>query len=90
MYFVSTVGKHQNIRVVGYFSKYEDALEVVFKNYGDIYEAGYYPYALIENVPEGLYKYDMTPQWFKWNIDYGYQPCDTPEEYKNMVGFGVG
>ena len=89
MYFVSTINKHRGIRTVGYFSKYEDALEVVTKNYGDIYEEGYYPYALIENVPEGLYKYDTEPQWFKWDID-GYKQCDTPEEYKNTVGFGIG
>ena len=42
-------------RTVGYFSTVERAIECLEKNWGDLNEAGYYPWAVIEAVPEGLY-----------------------------------
>lgn len=41
--------------VVGYFHTLEGAVEAVEHNYGDIEEAGWYQFALICEVPCGLY-----------------------------------
>ena len=76
-------------RCVGYFNSYEEAEEIVTGNYGDLYEEGYYQYAVIENIPEGLYQYDFEPVFFKW--DNGeFKKCDRPEGLENICGLSIG
>ena len=94
MYFITTLERDfEGTRCVGYFSKLEDAVEAVINNYYDLNEAGYYPYAVIENIPEGIYHYDENPIWFKYDkntnkyIQIDQRPVGI-EEY--MIGFGIG
>lgn len=64
MYFVATIQDlhstpyplKETTRVVGYFLDLEDAVECVEGNWGDLYEAGYYKYAVIEDVEPGIYQ----------------------------------
>ena len=42
-------------RTVGWFPTKKDAMKCVLENWGDIYEDGWYPYAVIEDVQPGLY-----------------------------------
>jgi hypothetical protein len=54
------------IRTVAWFTTLEDAIKCIKENWGDIYESGHYPYALVEEVPEGLYQYSPVVQNHKW------------------------
>lgn len=95
VYFVATI---RNIdiegttgtRVVGYYEDLETARKCVEENWGDIYEDGYYKYAVIEDVEPGLYRScDSTPIFFKWE-DGGYEEIDKPTELKGFFGFTIG
>lgn len=93
MYFVTTVSKEHGNRCVGYFTEVEAAIEVIENNIGDIYEAGYYPYAVIEKIPEGLYQYDQNPMWFTYiEKTEKYQPTPPPLfiRKEHLVGFAIG
>ena len=94
MYFVTAVNSKNDTRCVGYFSDKEMAIEVVENNIGDLYEAGCYPYIVIENIPEGIYQYDTQPIWFVYvKKTEKYQICATPlfiRKQKCMVGFAIG
>lgn len=70
VYFVTTLGPGR-ARTVGYFRSFDDARKCVEENWGDIYEAGYYPYAVIEAMPEGLYPAPLLMDrdhqtWYRW------------------------
>ena len=67
MYFITTISEKHGDRCVGYVSKLEDAISIVEQNQCDLWEAGYYPYAVIEHVKEGIYQYDQDPLWFTFN-----------------------
>lgn len=93
MYFVTTVSEKHGNRCVGYFTDKETAVEVVENNIGDIYEAGYYPYAVIENIPEGLYQYDTEPLWFTYiEKTDKYQVSTAPLFVRkgHFAGFAIG
>lgn len=70
MYFITSVYPKSDgygTRCVGYLSDKEKAINAVINNACDIYEAGAYPYAIIEYIEEGFYQYDFEPLWFKYN-----------------------
>lgn len=92
MYFITTISKKNGNRCVGYYANEQDAIDAVTCNACDLNEAGYYPYAIIENVKEGLYQYDQSPIWFKYNEDTEeYEKSDRPDFIpSNYVGFGIG
>ena len=95
VYFVATI---RNIdiegpigtRVVGYFNTYLDATKCIEENWGDLYEDGYYKYAVIEGVEPGLYKsVESEPVFYKW-INDRYTKIEKPVELKSFVGFTIG
>lgn len=93
MYFITTITKDFNeFRCIGYFKDLSNAKRILEYNVHDVYECGYYPYAVIEFIPEGIYRYDLEPQWYKWDkIDNKYIECIfQPLEIKNCVGFAIG
>jgi hypothetical protein len=99
IYAVVTIKKdHTDQRVVGWFPTKERAEKIVLGNYGDIYECGWYPLVVIEEVEPGLYPNAENKWWFKWhkktaaNPAYGYRLCKTPKQYKDMkyVGLSMG
>lgn len=51
-------------RAPGYFRKLDEAFECISKNRGDIFEDGYYNYAVIEKIGQGLYPQVQEIQWF--------------------------
>lgn len=54
-------------RTVGLFWKKEDAFDILHHNYGDLWEAGYYPYAVVEEVGEGLYPLKINHWFFEYH-----------------------
>lgn len=51
----------------------------------------YYPYALVEKVPSGIYP-DCSEDrvWFyRWE-NGTYVPCERPERFNGVIGFTIG
>lgn len=102
MYFITSVYPKKEgygTRCVGYLSNKEKAIDAVINNACDIYEAGAYPYAIIEHIEEGLYQYDFEPMWFKYNQEISkYEQIDKIPDFisdstlsfGNTVGFAIG
>lgn len=95
MFFVTTIFIKDNdvkrSRCVGYFSDVEAAKKVVYNNYGDIHEAGYYNYCVIERIEEGLYQFDTNPLWYEWSKSKGgFVDCLAPLAAKHTIGFSIG
>ena len=55
-------------RVVGFYHMFEQADKAVRENWDDIYENGYYKYAVIECCEEGLYPFCTKPIFYKWGL----------------------
>lgn len=91
MFFITTINK-DDYRCVGYYSKIDKAVNTVVYNKGDLYEAGWYPYAVIEEIKEGIYQYDQEPMWFKFNEKTErYEECEKPSFIDDhLVGFAIG
>lgn len=92
MYFITTIdSKDGDQRCVGYYSNFKKAEEIVLDNIFDICETCY-DYAVIENIPEGLYQYDDKPIWYEWNdVDEKYERLEKiPEQYEKFIGFAIG
>jgi hypothetical protein len=76
MYFVTTIEDLYNdndfslgnIRTVGFWSKFEDAENVVINNNCDINET-IYDYAIIEELEEGLYPFSINSFLYKFDYD---------------------
>lgn len=84
MYFVTTLKILNNEivrkRTVGFSSNLELLENALNCNSCDIYECGYYNYAVIESIEEGFYNYDLNPSWFKWdNEKQGFYKCSKPD-----------
>lgn len=101
MYFITTVYiKNKEIvrtKTVGYFSDFNIIKKILETNSYDLYEYGYYNFAVVENVPEGIYKYDMEPNWFKYDKKQeGFFECPAPRlknnfgEYAQIFAFSIG
>ena len=92
-----TTYEHRANRSVGHAETYKEAEEWITDNVMDINEAGYYPYTVVEAYKPGIYMYGMEPIFFEWDTsctirrDKGYVKLDdTPEEFKQIVGYGLG
>jgi hypothetical protein len=78
-------------RAVGYAKTFEEADEWVRSNVCDISEEGYYRFAVIEPTSPGIYTFQRTEFWYKWNGEKEqYEPCGKPERFKQVVSWGLG
>lgn len=79
-------------RTVGWFSQYETAHDCVSENWGDIYEEGYYRFAVIEEFPSGIYQHRINEWWYEWDIDQGKYILlkETPDYFFQIANFGIG
>lgn len=91
MFFITTMGENgKSPRTVGYLRTFNEAEEVVLKNKYDIYEYSY-PYAVIENIPIGIYEFDFNPVWYKWDdVDNSYKKIQKPKFSEGFIGWGIG
>lgn len=89
MFFVTTIcNADEDTRCVGYFKTFEEAENIILNNVGDINET-IYDYAVIENIPEGLYQYDQNASWYKWN-NGRYEKTNKLDVYNHLVGWAIG
>ena len=81
-------------RVPGYFEDLDTAKKCIEENWGDLYEDGYYKYAVIEDVEPGLYKSsESDPIFYKWEGDSKtgkYVEIKRPVEFDHLFGFTIG
>jgi len=99
IYFVVCIGPYaeeerQRHRCWGWYKDLEDAVKAVEKNHTDINEAGYYPYAIIEKVPNGVLPVGVEEiHWFKWKGGRekgGYVKITKPVWSKNICNWSIG
>ena len=78
-------------RAVGFFHEFDSAEYALVNNILDIYEEGYYPYAVIEEIEPGFYAYPRKELWYHWNRETGkYEPCEKPERFQQIAGWSLG
>lgn len=80
-------------RTVAWYKDFKDAEKCILTNSGDINECGYYPYAVVEEVEEGLYPINEKVWWFEWQGGFkngGYKPIEQPEKLKNICNYSIG
>jgi len=90
------ITKNWQSHTFGYYSKLEDALTAVEKNYGGMDEC-LYDYIVIEPIPPGIYGFlqnDIDKDetiWYKWvhpENEFGrWERCERPEVYKHICSF---
>jgi len=78
-------------RAVGYYYDFEKADRAIRENCMDINECGYYPFAVIEPLQEGIYSFPREEHWYQWNKKKEqYEPCEKPERFKKIVCWSLG
>ena len=85
--------KASDSRCIGIYTDVNLATEAVLNNYGDMYEEGWYPLAVIEaKDSDVVYAGFLDEQhWFEWDKEKcGYQPIPRPERFERICGWGVG
>jgi hypothetical protein len=87
--------EYRDCRCVGFYFDSNEASRIIINNCGDIYEAGEYPYAVIEGVVEGLYgsgMHDVDNRWFEYSQEkenyVEIKKC--PTDLERTCGFGIG
>lgn len=85
----------QRTRVFGFFLDQAKAIEAVEANFGDLYEAGYYTWIVIDCQHEGIHGLgglEVDPIWFHWEGQRSgkWVRVETPEWSKYYVNFSIG
>ena len=90
IYTVTTTGEN-GTRCWGFFREVAEANAAALANATDMNEAGYYPYLVIEEYPEGICQEGKAVQWYRWRGKRGgnYTPCRAPLEYLHISNFGM-
>lgn len=106
MYFISTIRIAgcivDDCRTICFTSNYGDAYQSVLNNVVDMFENGYYQYAVITFMKEGeFYPSQVEQQWFQFkpltddiykvnSNDYEIVTIDKPHELKDYRPYIIG
>ena len=80
-------------RCVGYYLDKDKAIHAVESNYLDIAELGYYKYAVIHPVHEGIHQIpeESESNWFKYDVNLNiFKWTKKPEQLKGWACVGIG
>lgn len=82
-------------RNIGWFPTEDEAKDALQRNACVISEeicgVPYYPYALVEEVPSGIYPDCSEDRVWFYRWDNGtYVPCERPERFNGVIGFTMG
>lgn len=70
---------------------FTDARSVIIDNFHDMAENGYYEYAIIEKVREGLYPFGSDSWWFVYDPKVRtYIPTEKPAKFASSYNFSIG
>ena len=94
MYFISCITQKDefDIRTFGYFNNIEICIKALHENWCDMHE-GYYDYAVIECINEGIHPKIDSYLWFKWNEEKnGFYECEDQkhEIHKHKYAYALG
>lgn len=98
IYFLMVCGSADNVllcdflysRVIGWFSSKEKAIDILEHNTGNIWE-GYYDYAILEKVDEGLYPHSDRPELYKYSKEMNkYCRIELPKSFERFTNFTIG
>ena len=64
-YFNPKTKKLERTRTWGFYKDFETAQKCVLENWTDLYEMGYYNYALINEMPEGVCVSPVNKWWYE-------------------------
>lgn len=88
---------YKRIRTWAWYKDEKDAERCIKENWTDIYEDGYYNYALIEPMSQGICCTNRKDnRWFKVDFksidsegydEYNVEETEVPERFKHYVGF---
>ena len=96
MYFITCFSNFEsehidNYRTFGYFSDSETCTKALNGNCCDMCEAGYYTYAVIEEISEGIHQHAKQIAWFCWDEEKeGFYKTEKPEWAGNWCNFALG
>jgi len=101
LYTVTTIASSSRFggtRTPAICTTFEKAAEMVENNDGDLYECSYRLVVIEAVVPDHLYTTLHEQYWYVWvynhkdsvNSEGSYKAIETPEVYKNIVGWGIG
>ena len=82
-----------NIRCWGYYFTFNEAERVILNNDTDIFECGYYTYAVIEEIRPGLLIRQRGEWWYRYkriNSKDKISKCKKPKELIGTICFGLG
>ena len=82
-------------RNIGWYPSEDGAKRALLDNASVISEevrgVPYYPYALVEEVPQGVYPECSEERMWFYRWDNGtYVPCKRPERFNGVIGFTMG
>jgi hypothetical protein len=87
----------QRQRTWGWFYDFENAERAVLTNATDMYEAGYYDLAVIEEMPERIVPFAITEKWYSavakgngYPCDYEVAAIEKPKRLEGIVNFAIG
>lgn len=96
MYFITCFSNYEceyldNYRTFGYFSDSNTCIQTLNGNCCDMCEAGYYTYAVIEEISEGIHQHAKQIAWFCWDEEKdGFYETEKPEWSNGWDGFALG
>ena len=85
-------GKRTDSRCWGWYFDVKDAIEGIKENVTDIAEDGFYEYAVIEKVPEGIIPVRTTEvQWYHYDKKTEkYSECEKPNWSEHIINWSIG
>ena len=91
MYFILTIRDTQEARCPGYYCSLNRARQAVENNYCDMFECGYYKYAVILYIRENcLYPDPQEWAWYSCDIDDNVEKIERPVELSNYYPYILG
>ena len=79
-----------NYRTFGYFSELAMCIQALHENWADMNE-GYYTYAVIEEISEGIHSHAKQIAWFYWDEEKeGFYETEKPEWANGWCNFALG
>lgn len=96
MYFITCFSNYEceyldNYRTFGYFGNYATCRKALNRNWCDMCEAGYYTYALVEEIEKGIHQHAKQIAWFCWDEEKeGFYETEKPEWANGRYGFALG
>ena len=94
MYFIATIRTKDRVvddqRCVGFVRHYSTAHKQIMRNACDIFEDGYYRYAVIVKIGPGLYPDVEEVQWFERYVDGTIATIDRPKRLDRWYPYVIG